>query len=66
MLLPATELAIAEAFLSGDVEIEGRMESAMYLGDALGKRLQSPGESHATSPPTRRACRVIQQLRRRN
>ena len=44
MLLPATELSIAESFLSGDVEIEGRMESAMYLGDALGKRLQSPAE----------------------
>jgi cyclopropane-fatty-acyl-phospholipid synthase len=44
MLLPATELSIAEAFVSGDVEIEGRMESAMYLGDALGTRLQSPGQ----------------------
>src|SRR6476659_4713397 len=44
MLLPATELSVAESFLSGDVEIEGRMESAMYLGDALGKRLQSPAE----------------------
>lgn len=42
MLLPATELSIAESFLSGDVEIEGNMEAAMYLGDALGKRLQSP------------------------
>ena len=44
MLLPATELSVAEAFVSGDVEIEGRMESAMYLGDALGERLQSPGQ----------------------
>ncbi len=42
MLLPATELSIAESFISGDVEIEGKMEAAMYLGDALGKRLQSP------------------------
>jgi len=42
MLLPATELTIAESFLSGDVEIEGRMESAMFLADAIGKRLQSP------------------------
>lgn len=44
MLLPATELSITEAFISGDIEIEGRMESAMYLGDAIGKRLQSPGQ----------------------
>ena len=44
MLLPATELSIAEAFVSGDVEIEGRMEQAMYLGDTLGERLQSPGQ----------------------
>ena len=42
MLLPATELSIAESFISGDVEIEGKMEAAMYLGNALGKRLQSP------------------------
>jgi cyclopropane-fatty-acyl-phospholipid synthase len=43
MLLPATELSIAEAFISGDVEIEGDMRAAMYLGDALGDRLQSAG-----------------------
>lgn len=43
MLFPATELSIAESFISGDVEIEGNMELAMYLGDALGKRLQSAG-----------------------
>jgi cyclopropane-fatty-acyl-phospholipid synthase len=43
MLLPATELSIAESFISGDVDIEGNMERAMHLGDALGKRLQSAG-----------------------
>ena len=44
MFLPATELSIAESFVSGDVDIEGNMEAAMYLGDALGKRLQSPAD----------------------
>jgi cyclopropane-fatty-acyl-phospholipid synthase len=44
MLLPATELSIVESFISGDIEIEGRMESAMYLGDEIGSRIQSPGQ----------------------
>ncbi|HVD61462.1 MAG TPA: cyclopropane-fatty-acyl-phospholipid synthase family protein [Gemmatimonadaceae bacterium] len=41
MLLPATELSIAESFISGDVEIEGNMELAMYLADSIGSRMQS-------------------------
>jgi cyclopropane-fatty-acyl-phospholipid synthase len=41
MLLPATELSIAESFISGDVEIEGNMELAMNLGDSIGTRMQS-------------------------
>src|SRR6478672_9628079 len=41
MLLPATELSIAESFISGDVEIEGNMELAMYLADSIGTRMQS-------------------------
>jgi cyclopropane-fatty-acyl-phospholipid synthase len=45
MLLPTTELSIVEAFISGDVEIEGRMEAAMYLGDAISERVQSPGNT---------------------
>ncbi len=44
MLLPPSELAIVEAFISGDVEIEGRIEAAVYLGDAIGDRMQSPGQ----------------------
>lgn len=44
MLLPPSELSVVEAFISGDVEIEGKMESAMYLGDAIGSRLQAPGQ----------------------
>src|SRR5687767_1471982 len=41
MLLPPSELSIVEAFLSGDVDIEGHMEAAMALGDDIGKRVQS-------------------------
>ena len=41
MLLPPSELAIAEAFINGDVDIEGNAEFAMHLGDAIGSRLQS-------------------------
>src|SRR5688500_18037586 len=42
MLLPPSELSIVEAFLSGDVDIEGRMEAAMSLADDIGRRVQSP------------------------
>ena len=41
MLLPPTELAIAEAFIDGDVDIEGNAEHAMHLGDVIGSRVQS-------------------------
>ncbi len=44
MLLPPSELAIVEAFISGDVDIEGRIDAAIYLGDAIGNRMQSPGQ----------------------
>src|SRR5438132_13573997 len=43
MLLPPSELSIAESFISGDVEIDGTLESAMTLGDAIGARLAAPG-----------------------
>ncbi len=43
MLLPPSELTIVEALISGDVEIEGNMESAMGLSDAIGKNVQSGG-----------------------
>src|SRR5438105_12927468 len=42
MLLPPNELSIVEAYLSGDVEIEGSMEAASNLADAIGNRLHSP------------------------
>jgi len=43
MLLPPSELSIVEAFISNDIEIEGNVESAMGLTDAIGKRIQSVG-----------------------
>lgn len=42
MLLPPTELSVTEAYLTGDVDVEGNLESAMTLGDAIGERLRSP------------------------
>ena len=43
MLLPPSELAIAEAFIRGDVDVEGNLERAMSLGDDIGRRVQSAG-----------------------
>ena len=43
MLLPPSELSIVEAYISNDIEIEGNVESAMGLADAIGKRIQSVG-----------------------
>jgi cyclopropane-fatty-acyl-phospholipid synthase len=42
-LLPPSELSIVEAFISNDIDIEGNVESAMGLADAIGKRIQSFG-----------------------
>ncbi len=43
MLAPPNELAIIEAFLSGDVDIDGDIESAVWLGDGINARLRSRG-----------------------
>ena len=43
MLLPPNELSIIEAYLSGDVDIEGRVEDAATLGDAINRRVRSAG-----------------------
>jgi cyclopropane-fatty-acyl-phospholipid synthase len=43
MLLPPSELSIIEAYLSGDVDIEGRVEDAATLGDAINRRVRSAG-----------------------
>ena len=42
MLLPPTELSIVEAYISGDLDVVGNLETAMQLGDKLGARLQKP------------------------
>jgi len=41
MLLPPSELAVAEAYVRGDVDVEGNLESAMTLGDLIAARIQS-------------------------
>jgi len=43
MLLPPSELSIVEAVISNDLDVEGNLESAMGLGDSIGKRVQSVG-----------------------
>ena len=50
MLLPPSELSIAEAFIDDDVDIEGNAEFAMHLGDVIGSRLQSVGGFAALLP----------------
>jgi cyclopropane-fatty-acyl-phospholipid synthase len=42
MLLPPSELSIVEAYLSGDIDIDGELEAAMGLADDIGARIQSP------------------------
>jgi cyclopropane-fatty-acyl-phospholipid synthase len=42
MLLPPNELNIVEGVLSGDVELEGDIERAMWMGDGINARLKSP------------------------
>ena len=43
MLLPPSELSIVEAVISNDLDVDGNLESAMGLGDSIGKRIQSVG-----------------------
>ena len=43
MLFPPSELSIAEAYLGGDVDIDGSMEAASRIPEAIGSRLRSPG-----------------------
>jgi cyclopropane-fatty-acyl-phospholipid synthase len=42
MLLPPSELSIVEAYLSGDVDIDGSLEAAVSLSDAISARMRSP------------------------
>ena len=43
MLLPPSELAIAEAFIRGDIDVDGNLESAISLADSIGLRIRSFG-----------------------
>ena len=43
MLIRPSELSIVEALISGDVDIEGNMESAMGLSDTIARNVQSGG-----------------------
>jgi len=42
MLLPPNELSLVESYISGDVDVEGSMEAAAGLAEAIGNRLRSP------------------------
>ena len=42
MLLPPSELSIVEAYISGDVDVDGSLEAAMGLPEELNSRLRSP------------------------
>ena len=42
MLLPPSELSIVEAYLSGDVDVEGDLSSAVTIADAINGQLRSP------------------------
>ncbi|PYO48013.1 MAG: class I SAM-dependent methyltransferase [Gemmatimonadetes bacterium] len=42
MLLPPNEVSLVESYISGDVDVEGSMEAAAGLADAIGNRLHSP------------------------
>ena len=41
MLLPPSELSIVEAYLFGDIDIEGDIEAAATLGDVAARRMSS-------------------------
>ena len=43
MLLPPSELSLAEAFISGDVDIEGELEATVRMADQVGERIRRPG-----------------------
>ena len=43
MLLPPSELSMVEAYLHGDIDVEGDLESASTIADAVAERLRSVG-----------------------
>jgi len=42
MLLPPSELSIVEAYISGDVDVEGDLAKTMTVADAINARLRRP------------------------
>jgi cyclopropane-fatty-acyl-phospholipid synthase len=42
MLFPPSEISIVEAYISGDMDVEGDLEAAIRLGDAIGERVRGP------------------------
>ena len=42
MLLPPNELSVVEAYLSRDIDVEGSLEVAVMLSDAISERIKSP------------------------
>jgi cyclopropane-fatty-acyl-phospholipid synthase len=42
MLLPPSELSIVEAYISGDVDVEGDLAKTMTIADAINARLRRP------------------------
>ena len=42
MLLPPSELSIVEAYISGDVDVEGDLAKTMTIADAINTRLHRP------------------------
>jgi len=41
MLLPPSEISIVESFVSGRIDVEGDLEAAIRLGDAVGERVRN-------------------------
>ena len=68
MLLPPNELSIIEAVLSGDVDVEGDMEAAMWMGDGINARVKSPSTllsllRHLLALPRENAGSSVRELR---
>jgi cyclopropane-fatty-acyl-phospholipid synthase len=68
MLLPPNELSIIEALLSGDVDLEGDVEAAMWMGDGINARLKLPStllslSRHLLALPRQDAGANVRELR---
>ena len=50
MLARPSELSIAEAFISGDIDVSGNLESVMTIGDQVGARIRSLRGATALMP----------------